>query len=317
LSINNLPDEVLLEIFDSFRQGVDPYDQKWKKEHLWLNLAHACAKWRAVVFASINRLDLSITVGPEKPGHIKTILSSPLPLSLDYRRTPDCQWEEDIAGITGSALWRMRTVLKHHTDRVREITFEGEWASFNKFFKMTNCTFSMLESLSLTFFSHVPNIPATFLRGPDLSDLHHLRRLSVKSIAFVAIFDFLLSATALTHLTLVVDTPFGVIPETSILACLQVMPCLLSLDMTLLARAVLPDPDTPSESSAPEDPQAVMYSYPEEVFIHPKLKRFHCNGDRQLITDFVRWFRAPSVEDIGFSSARPDYSLLYPNYHTT
>jgi hypothetical protein len=118
LSINNLPDEVLLETFDSFRRGVDPYDQKWKREHLWLILAHVCAKWRAVVFASINRSDLSITVGLEQPGHIKAILSSPLPLFLDYRRTPDCQWKEDFTGMTGSAHWRMRAALKLHRDRV-------------------------------------------------------------------------------------------------------------------------------------------------------------------------------------------------------
>ena len=301
---------MLLEIFDSFRQGVDPYDQKWKKEHLWLNLAHVCPKWRAVLFASTNRLDLGITVGPEKPGHIKTILSSPLPLFLDYRRTPDSQWEDDITGMTGSAHWRMRTALKHHRDRVREITFEGNWGSFNKFFKMANCSFSMLESLSLTFFSHIPNIPTTFLRGPDLSDLHHLRRLSVKCIAFMAIFDFLLSATALTHLTLVVDTPFGFTPETSILACLQVMPCLLSLDMTLLTRTLPANPDTPPESSTSE---GIAICCPEEVFIHRNIKHIHFTGDHRLIKAFVQWFRAPSREHLGYCSNGPDFSLLYPD----
>jgi len=163
LVVNNLPDEVLLEIFDSFRQSVDPYDQKWKKEHLWLNLAHVCGKWRAIMFASVTRLDLGITVGPEKPGHIKTILSGPLPIFLDYRRCIrcTCHWEENAAcdagdvflptNITGSALWRMRAVLKYHPDRVRDITFEGEWAGFNKFFKMTNCAFPCWRAFPLPF----------------------------------------------------------------------------------------------------------------------------------------------------------------------
>jgi len=178
LTINSLPDEVLLEIIDSFRQSVDPYDQQWKKEHLWLNLAHVCRKWRAVMFASITRLDLGITVGPEKPGHIKTILSGPLPIFLDYRNY-------DSEDLTGSALWCMRDALKHHPDRVREITFEGEWASFNKFFKMTKCTFPMWRA----FLCHEPDIPATFLRGPDLSYLR-LRRLTVECVPFRSIRDF-------------------------------------------------------------------------------------------------------------------------------
>lgn len=319
LTINNLPDEVLLEIFDSFRQSVDPYDQRWKKEHSWLNLAHVCGKWHAVMFASVTRLDLGINVGPEKPGHIKTILSGSLPIFLDYRcidyRCIDDR-EEGTAGdvlfptgITGSALWRIRAVLKHHPNRVRHITFEGEWASFNKFFKMTNCAFPMLESLSLTFFSHIPDIPATFLRGPDLSSLHHLRHLTVKSITFASIFDFLLSATALTDLTLVIDTPFGPTPETSLLACLQVMPCLLSLDLTLLARPIPINSNTSLETSTSEDTDILCFPE-EEVVIHSKLKGIYLAGDSMIVKAFVRWLRAPSLELLKFQSAGPDYTIL-------
>jgi hypothetical protein len=102
------------------------------KNHVWFNLTHVCRKWRTVIFASASRLDLSITVGPEKPGHIKAILSGPLPIHIDYK----CRFRE----ITGSALWRMRAALKHH-DRVREIALEGTSADFDKFFKVTNCPF--------------------------------------------------------------------------------------------------------------------------------------------------------------------------------
>ena len=74
LTINHLPDEMLLEIFDSYRQITDQYDHQWRKKHVWFNLTHVCRKWRAIMFASSSRLDLGITVGPQKPGHIKTIL---------------------------------------------------------------------------------------------------------------------------------------------------------------------------------------------------------------------------------------------------
>jgi len=303
---------VLLEIFDSFRQSVEPYDEKWKKEHLWLNLAHVCRNWRAVMFASITRLDLGITVGPEKPGHIKTVLSArdpSLPIFLDYSCIYD--WEEDITGITGSALWRMRAVLKHHRDRVRGIKFDAEhWASFNKFFKMTNCVFPMLESLSLCFIPHDPNIPATFLKGPDLSCLPHLRRLTVKCITFPCIFDFLMSATGLTDLTLAIDAFWGPTPETSLFACLQAMPCLLSLDVTLLARPV-----DPLETMSPE--AIDIAEHPEFIVTHPKLKRVYITGDRRVITLFVRWFRTPSLEHLTVHHIPPHmHHSPFNNYDT-
>ena len=248
------------------------------------------------MFASTTRLDLGITVGPEKPGHIKTILSGSLPIFLDYRCHDRGLYDlNELEEITGSALWRMRAVLKHHPDRVREITLEGERPSFNKFFKMTNCAFPMLESLYLGFFFPKPNIPATFLGGPDLSHLHHLRRLTVNCIAFASIFDFLLSTTTLTDLTLVIDTPFGPTPETSLHTCLQAMPCLLSLNLTVLAR---PSPSAPEDifilNSSPED--TVILCPPDKVVIHPKLKRFHFIGDDAVRKAFIRWLRAPSLE---------------------
>jgi hypothetical protein len=94
------------------------------------------------MFASTSRfkLDLGITVGPQKPGPIKTILSSPFPIFIDY----NCMDGE----ITGSAFWRLRAALKR-PDRVRGITFEGTSAGFDKFFKVTNCPFPVLESLVL------------------------------------------------------------------------------------------------------------------------------------------------------------------------
>src|SRR6267154_6383359 len=109
LAINHrLPDEVLLEVFDSYRQSISFYSHYWREKYAWFNLAHVCRRWRAVMFASSSRLDLIIIVGPEKPGHIKTILSGPLPILIDYSHLYGPPVE-----ITGSALWRLRAALRH------------------------------------------------------------------------------------------------------------------------------------------------------------------------------------------------------------
>jgi len=248
LTINHLPDEVLLEIFDSYRRLEDigpcigPHNHQWKKNYVWFNLAHVCRRWRAVTFASSSRLDLAITVGPEKPSNFKEILSSPLPILVDY-----AYMREDI---TGSALWRLRAALEHHRDRVREIAFGGSRASFDKFFQVTNCAFPILESVFLQFGRcNESNIPDTFLRGSDLSELQ-LRRLRLYNVTLASISGFLLSATALTDLHLLIDTAFGPSPKTSLLACFQGMPCLRSLrvDVSIaFGREFLSQPPTPKD----------------------------------------------------------------------
>jgi hypothetical protein len=144
LTINNLPGEVLLEIFASYRQGIDPYDSQWRKKYAWFNLAHVCRKWRAVMFASSSRLDLNIIVGPEKPGHIKTILSGHLPILIDYLRL------YRPGDMTDSALWRMRAALRHR-DRVREISFRGWNVIFGNSSGQPIITFPHWRVLSFTF----------------------------------------------------------------------------------------------------------------------------------------------------------------------
>ena len=71
------------------------------------------------MLASSSRLDLNVVVGPVKPRHIKTILSSNLPIHIDYPLW--CYRETDA---TGSAVWRMHAALKRR-DRVREISVGG------------------------------------------------------------------------------------------------------------------------------------------------------------------------------------------------
>jgi hypothetical protein len=102
-------------------------------------------------------LDLSITVGPENPEDIKATLSGPLPILIDYRRIYKYK-------TTESAFWRMRSVLKHHRDRVREIAFEGKEVNFKEFFEMADCALPVLESLFLrSKYGERLKFPDTFL----------------------------------------------------------------------------------------------------------------------------------------------------------
>jgi hypothetical protein len=228
------------------------------------------------MFASTSRLDLSITVGPHKPHHIKTILSSPLPISIEYRYL--------YGDITGSASWRMRAALKHR-DRVRKISFEGSNPAFKKLFRATKCSFPVLESLSLRFgYDYEQNIPDTFLRGPDLSYLH-LRRLNLDCISLASVSRFLLSATALTDLMLLVHSATDPSTETSLLACLRSMHCLRNLDLSILLHPL----DYPSRHSVPKDTVPMS-----------ELTRFHYSGHNTFLNNLMAGFSAPSLQDVRF-----------------
>ncbi|KAI0274175.1 hypothetical protein BGY98DRAFT_1099161 [Russula aff. rugulosa BPL654] len=231
-AINRFPDVVLLEIFDFYRQSIDDYDNCWRKNYAWFNLAHACKRWRAVMFASSFRLDINVIVGPVKPDQIKTILSGRLPILIDYSQL------YGPSGTNRTAVWRMRAALGRR-DRVRGISFGGYGVMFKKFIKATNYHFPALESLALCFppGHKLPEIPATFLRGPDQSDLP-LRRLRLDggSMAFF-VSGLLPSAKALTDLTLDVTAydpaAFDASQGSHFLVCLQGMQSLRNLDLTI------------------------------------------------------------------------------------
>jgi hypothetical protein len=83
---------------------------------------------------------------------------------------------------------------------------------------------------ALSFVCYGPKLPDTFLKGPDVSDLQHLRSLKLYRVSLPSISGFLASVTALTDLCLLIDTVSCPSPETSLLACLQgILTCAVSI----------------------------------------------------------------------------------------
>ena len=288
MTINDLLDEVLLDIFDFYRQGVDSYDQ-WREKYVWFNLTHVCRRWRAVIFASSLRLDLGITVGPIKPKEIETILAGPLPILIEYK----CMYEE----MTSSAIWRLRAALKHH-DRVRGIFFGGTSVWSNEFFRATNHSFPILERLTLVPLYGVElKLPETFLGGQDVSD-SHLRHLKLLRVSLRSIFRFLSSTSTLTGLHLEVDTAFGISPETSLLACLQGMPCLSRLDLSIFL----------------ESPSSVLTPGHNDIVPLSKLICFHYTGHSVSLDGLAAGLSAPSLRELSMEFFD---AIVFPIVHLT
>ena len=273
---------MLLDIFDWYRQEfVGSYLRKgWREGYTWLDLAHVCRKWRAVMSGSAYRLDLGIFVGPKKPDHIETL--GPWPIFIDYESTS--------SNITGSGHWRMLDILRHH-DRVREIAFAGWFDDLDKFITMTNCPFPMLEGLHFYFMTGGEfKLPDTFLRGPDLSILH-LRRLTLVDVTLASISRFLSSATALTKLELVlhIDSGFGPSQEMTLLTCLRGMPSLHRLDLSIIFKFSI-SPNLMRSITPQPSPR-------KEIGLLSKLNRFHYVGPCVLLDALLAGLSAPSLRD--------------------
>ena len=279
--INRLPHELLLVIFDSYRQITDATDAcLWKDNHGWFNLSHVCRKWRAVMFASSSRLQLGISVKPYNLGDIdlKMVLSDPLPIIINFMNT--------YRDISGSNLQRMRTALERHRGRVRGIAFRGESVQFDKYFErfseVTESTFPMLESLDMNFrYCDAPKLVDTFLGGSDPSN-SHLRRLKLRGVSFASIYGVLSSSTSLTDLYLLTDFILSPSSERLLVACLQAMSCLRCLTLFLPPRR-----DPPKSSSQPPTPK--------DVVVLSKLTRFLYSGPSVSLNALTAGLSAPSL----------------------
>ncbi|KAI0292165.1 hypothetical protein BC826DRAFT_454334 [Russula brevipes] len=107
-TIDKLPDEVLLEVFDFYLDYNGPF-QDFDK---WHTLVHVCRWWRNVVFASPRRLDIRLLCRKDRPVRVMLNIWPALPVSI----------EDVCADGWATRLDNFFTALLEHPDRVRSIS---------------------------------------------------------------------------------------------------------------------------------------------------------------------------------------------------
>ena len=271
MTIDNLPNELLIEIFDFYLLYWQNIDHLWERDYQleWFNLLHVCRKWRTILFASSSRLGLSLVITP-RGGNMKTIMSRhfpPLPIAINYNRL----YNPIMARDMGRLLWALR-----RPDRVRGVDLYAKTYELDKFFKATKCPFPALESLALHDEGGLLEIPITFLKG---TNLHlRLRSLKLNPIYITSISRLLSSATALTDLSLAIriNQPPDML---LLLAQLQGLPYLRRLDLKTLYST-----EKPTE--------------PKEGFPLWNLTSFHYRGCSAVLNILTMGFVAPSLQDV-------------------
>ena len=273
ISIDLLPDDVLLSIFDFYVVNQRSFVRTAKgAAEAWQVLVHVCRRWRSVVFGSPRRLDLQLFCAMNTPGHLVDVWPA-LPLYIND------DVFEDYADNFVAALKR--------SDRVVEIKLLiiGD-SALEKVFAAMHVPFPELTSLGISRWrgemGTVP--PDSFLGG----SAERLRLLRLERIPFPGLPKLLSSATHLVNLHLT-DIPHSgyISPE----AMVTVLSTLTSLERLSLGFE--------SPQSRP-DQGSRRLPLPTRIVV-PVLAFLKFKGDNGYIDDLVACIDAPRLNDLNIT----------------
>ncbi|KAI0299223.1 hypothetical protein BC826DRAFT_1102793 [Russula brevipes] len=258
-TIDDLPDGVLLEIFDFYLDdmslhGIYSTDQ-------WHTLVHVCRWWRSVVFTSPRRLDLRLLCTRDRSVRAMLDIWPALPIQINYH--PDWSRASEM---------RLNNIVAalEHPDRVRHISlirFPGAWEALAAAMQvpLPELTYLRVVSLYEPYKSVLPS-----------GSTPRLRTLHLSEIPFLAVRDLLLSVGDLVDLSL---AHLCASPE-SMVACLSSLKRLESLKLEIGSR-----PDQPSPP-------------PQARVVLAALVKFSFEGTSEYLEDFVARIDTPVLSQL-------------------
>ena len=226
VAIDRLPDIVLLEIFDIYRE--DPEVEIDVPDGGWKTLTQVCGRWRDLVFQSPQRLGLRIVCTESTPTSLETW--PPFPIDII------CPHDVDKRGVENIA------VALERRDRLYRISITDiDGSALKTLAAAMRGPLPVLADFDLgTSDPSVPALPETFLGG----SAPLLRHFALWGIPFPSFAKFILSATRLVHLGLHDIPHSGCISPDVMATCLAALPNLESLCITPrpspTTRALLP-----------------------------------------------------------------------------
>jgi len=291
VTICALPDNVLLEIFNSY-MGLS-----WDGEDGWHRLVHICQKWRCIVFASPRRLGLQLLCTDKRP--VKELLNiwPPLPIVIRGHRAMLLSQLQDAGNILATL---------EHPERIHRIDLNGIPSGHPLLTKIR----AMKEPLpSLTYLSFgscskmEPVLPDSFLGA--YAPL--LRTFRLDGIPFPALGKLLLSTGGLVTLVLRRIPQSGYIAPKAMIAVLSTLPKLDWFELGFL-------------SPRPPADRASQYTPPLTHIILPTLTTFLFKGDSEYLEEFLSQIDPPLLSFTGitfFNQLLFDTPLLRQFIHRT
>ena len=274
VTIDILPDDVLLEIFDfcvAQANLINP-DNRWQR------LVHVCRKWRYVIFESPRRLNLQLVCSGRVPVR-ETLDVWPL-LPIIVHRIGHAKYSTLGLDNVVAALER--------NDRIRQITlmpFIDNSPQWERLLEAMQEPFPALTNLFLYGVKPAPAIPDSFLGG----SAPHLQILLLEHILFPGLSKFLLSATHLVYLFLWSIPHSGYISPEAMATCLSVLIRLDTLNLGFESPRSRPNGEI---RRLPRPTRSVL----------PALIRLDFKGTSEYLEDLVSRIDAPRLDclDIKF-----------------
>ena len=267
VSIDMLPDDVLLEIFhflvdDGGRPRILMDVSKW-----WQTLVHVCRRWRSVVFGSPRWLNLRLVCSRQMPARDTLDVWPPLPLFIYC-------WER------GEGADNIVAVLER-SDRVCNIELTNLGRSdLEQILAAMKVPFPELRNLQVwSNGKMVSALPDSFLGG----SAPRLEFLWLESIPFLGLPKLLLSATRLVDLHLSNIPHLGYFSPEAIDTALSTLTRLTSLWLEFESPQSRPDPE---HQRPPPPTRSVL----------PNLKIFLFKGDSEYLEVVVAHIDAPRLE---------------------
>ena len=266
ISINILPDEILLAIFD-FYVEVDVGVLETKREiEGWQSLVHVCRRWRSIVFESPCRLNLRLFGTRDTPARDTLDVWPALPLIIaDYSHVPE-------------GLDNIIAILEHR-DRVCQIELTVIASSLEIVSAAMQVPFPELTHLRLK--SYNGSIPDSFLGG----SAPRLRYFSIETISFPGLPKLLLSATHLVDLRLIDIPHSGYISPEAMVVVLSTLTSLESL------RLDFQSPRSRLDQASRRPPPLIRS-------VIPALTMFSFEGANRYWDDLVAHIDAPRLDDL-------------------
>jgi hypothetical protein len=210
ITTDNLPDDVLLDIFDFLVVESNGFEA----ENWWRTLVHVCRKWRNVIFWSPHRLNLRLVCSDRTPVREMLDVWPPLPIVIHQYARPK----------SGGARDNIIAALERN-DRVRQITLKLD-LRWKKVLDAMQEPFPALTHLILySDIEIAPVVADSFMGGsaPRLQELQ-LGRVPIPGLP-----KLLLFATDLVRLDLHRIPHSGYISPEAIVTCLSTLPRLEKL----------------------------------------------------------------------------------------
>jgi len=289
VTIDMLQDDVLLYIFDSYRNLVSRPDGMWK----WQKLLHICQRWRHIVLASPRRLDLRIECDRRTPTWKLLDIWPPFPIYVTY--DPRCR--EGARGIHNifAALQRRNRIsqIDLYSMTSREVDQIAD-AIDEPFPVLTDLS---VQTLSADLPDVTAELPDSFLGGSAPC----LQSFFLEGTAFPALPNLVLSASHFRTLYLFGIPHAGYIPPEAMVAFLLPLHNLKHLTIGF---------------TSPESrPQALQTDPPSLTHaLLPSLTKFGFHGASEYLLDFIARIDAPMLNSlhITFSlGAVPDILQLH------